>query len=251
MKTGAGAARLFIATPTADGIVLAGYVAALAAMLGRLHAQGIATTYRTLDGSDLVAQRNRLTQAFLASDATHLLFIDSDMSFPPELAERLLAADKALIGTVYPKRALDLAVLRQQAGRMPFEQALALTYRWNLRPLPGGITVRDGLCRVEGVGGGFLMIRRDCFETLLASGSVPLFADGEGLHAFFRDTRQGREIIDLDYSFCREWIRCGGEVWADVTADIVHIGDGRHSMPYLAFLEAQGAPARRSGDAPV
>jgi hypothetical protein len=54
--------KLFIATPTADGIMLAGTVASLAALLTRLHADGVATQYATLDGQDFIVQRNVLRE---------------------------------------------------------------------------------------------------------------------------------------------------------------------------------------------
>jgi hypothetical protein len=243
------APRLFIATPTADGIVLAGYVAALARLLTRLPGEGIAAEYHTLDGDNLILQRNRLVQSFLASKGTHLLFIDSDMDFPPDLAERLLAFDKPVVGTVYPKRAMDLPRLAEQLKTMPFDAALARTYSWNLRTLADKVSVTRGFCRVEGLGGGFLLIRRDCFEELLARGHVPLYAGSDHLRAFFRETREGDDMLDLDYSFCRTWIGCGGEVWAHADADIGHIGDFRTGMSFLGRLKgdpgADAAPAPR------
>ena len=84
--------------------MLSDYVGSLARMMAQLHARGVSTDYRTIDGPNLVLQRDMLADAFLASDATHLLFIDSDMAFAPDLAERLLSFAKPVIGTIYPRR---------------------------------------------------------------------------------------------------------------------------------------------------
>lgn len=243
--------RVFIATPTADGIMLAGYVEALARLVGRLLAAGIQHVFRSLDGTDLILQRNLLTDAFLRTDCTHLLFVDSDMAFPPDLAERLLAADKPLIGTVYSKRALDFAGLRTRLATRPFAEALPLTYDWNVRILHRAISTRGDICQVDGLGGGFLLIRRDCFATLLAQSDVP-FVTGDArqprLRAFFRDMALGDEVLDLDYSFCRRWQDCGGEVWAYPSVDLRHIGDDRAGVPFATALAATARPgAERAG----
>lgn len=249
------ATKLFIATPTADSIMLAGYVEALVRLSDRLDESGIRHSYHTVDGADLVVQRNQLTASFLASDCSHLLFIDSDMAFPPNLAHALLAADKAVIGTVYPKRILDVATLRRWLGARAFPDALALTYSWNVRVLGRSVAAEDGVCRVDGLGGGFLLIRRDCFDTLLAQTDVP-YVIGDArrpkVRAFFRDMPLGDEVLDLDYAFCRRWIDCGGEVWALPSADIHHCGDDRAGVPFaraLGALERGGTVA--AGELPL
>ena len=109
-----GSPQVYIATPTANGVAMTGYVEALAAILVRLASQGIPVSFRALDGENLILQRNLLVHEFLRSNATHLLFVDSDLTFPPDLCERLLATGKPLVGTAYPKRRLDLAALKQR-----------------------------------------------------------------------------------------------------------------------------------------
>lgn len=240
---------LFIATPTADGIMLCDYVASVVRLAARLREGGIATTYRSVDGADLILQRNILADAFLRSDCTHLLFIDSDMAFGPDLAERLLGFDRPLIGAIYPKRTIDLAKLRSLAAGRPLDQALALAYDWNVRILGGRVTIENGICQVDGLGGGFLLIRRDCFETLADRTDIPsVRADEEGrqVRAFFREMPNGDAMLDLDYAFCRRWTDCGGKVWAYPDADIRHVGDYRGGMPFAAVVtaydRADGAP---------
>ena len=45
-----GAATLFIATPTADGLMLSDYVASLARMMAQLHGRGVGTDYARSTG---------------------------------------------------------------------------------------------------------------------------------------------------------------------------------------------------------
>lgn len=243
--------RLFVATPTADGIALAPYVASLAATISHLAERGITTVYRTLDGTDLVRQRNLLVDAFLRSGCTHLLFIDSDMVFAPDLAERLLRFRKRLIGAVYSKRFLDLARLKELCRSQTFERALPLAYDWNLVPLDGQVVVQGGICQVAALPGGFLLIERECLEEMSARLSVPdmVAETGQGsVKAFFRETwGPDRGVVDLDYSFCDFWRAADGEVWAYPAAEIRHVGDTVANLPFRALLEGSriAAAARR------
>ena len=243
-----GGAKVFIATPTANGIMLSDYVGSLARMIAHLHGRGIGTDYRTIDGPNLVMQRDMLADAFLKSDATHLLFIDSDMAFEPALCEKLLGFGKRVVGTIYPRRSLDLGRLKELIPAHGFDHALALAYQWNVRFLGPRLEVRDGLCKVEGIGFGFTLIERACLEEL-ARDACPVYDGPMGgkLHAFFREidvAEAGR--LDLDYSFCKRWIGRGGEVWAYSAADIRHVGDFRYGLPFSAYLSAlqasQAAP---------
>jgi hypothetical protein len=239
----ASSSKIFIATPTAGGRMLADYVASLARMIAQLHERGIGTDYRTVKGPNLVLQRDMLADAFLKSDATHLLFIDSDMAFAPDLAERLLSFARPVIGTIYPRRNLDLARLKSLIPAHGFDHALALAHDWNVRFLGPQLEVRGGLCKVEGIGFGFTLIERACLEELAqVCPTYPNPLTGAPVRAFFREMNDGTgERLDLDYSFCKRWVGRGGDVWAFVDADIRHVGDFRYGMPFMAYLAALGA----------
>ena len=238
--------RLFIATPTANGVAMTGFVEALAGMLVRLAARGIPVTFRTLDGDNLILQRNLLVHAFLGSDATHLLFVDSDLTFPADLADRLLATGKLFVGTAYPKRRLDLAALARGLAAHDFPTALALAYDWNLHVIDETVTVSGSLARVKALPGGFMLIARSVFDDLISGGEAPFMTGtADPPRAFFRELRSGDSLIDLDYAFCIAYARCGGEAWLHVDAEIGHLGDDRAAPPFAAVLGALG-PASRS-----
>lgn len=233
-------AKIFIAVTTADGIILSECAASLIRTVARLNRNGIATEFRTNNGTSIIAQKNLLVQEFLASDCTHLLFVDSDMTFPDDLCETLLAYGRRLIGVVYTKRSLDLVRLKILAATLPFDQALALAYDWNMHPLPGGrVVVENGICRVAALPGGFVLTERACFEELEARTELTflrLQGSRDPVRAFFREVREGQRVFDLDYSFCLRWIAAGGEVWAYPDADMRHIGDHRADLPFSDFL---------------
>lgn len=248
-----GRKKVFIATPTANGIMLTDYVVSLMAMTAQLHEQGIGTVYRTVDGPNVIMQRDMLAHEFLQSDCTHLLFVDSDMAFPSDLCARLLAAKKRLIGTIYSRRGLDLDRLAKLLDTRGFDDALALAHDWNVHFIGNTVTVTDGLCKVEALGTGFLLIERACLTEMAERIEVPAYQAAHApiqLRAFFRDLRDGGAIWGHDYAFCKRWVAAGGEVWADVGANIRHVGDFRFGMPFTAYLNALRANPPRAPAAP-
>lgn len=165
-------------------------------------------------GSHIPWQRNMLVRSFLSSDATHLLFVDSDMEFDGSLCRRLLSHDKPVIGVA--------CALKMNPPR------------WNVRFGNKNAEIRDGITQCEGVGFGVMLIQRPVLETMTAK-----------FPALF-DTRS--EDVDQergeDYTFCRRWrLDFGGEIWALLDAKIGHIGDYAYGadQSYLDFLKANGA----------
>lgn len=55
-------------------------------------------------GTYLFQQRQNIAEVFMQTDATHLLWLDSDMRFPKESLQALLRHDLPIVGTNYTKR---------------------------------------------------------------------------------------------------------------------------------------------------
>jgi len=51
--------------------------------------------------------RNDIIEEAIKKDYTHILFLDSDMCFAPQLLERLLTRDKDIIGVNYFRRNIN------------------------------------------------------------------------------------------------------------------------------------------------
>jgi hypothetical protein len=69
----------------------------------------------TMLGSDALISRARstLVAAFLDNPAaTHLLFVDADISFEPQQVERMLRFDKDFTGALYPLKSMDWDLVR-------------------------------------------------------------------------------------------------------------------------------------------
>ena len=247
-------AHILIATPTAGGVVKAQYAETLFKATLALRDDGWAVDFIRVDGCYVSIARNHFANVLLRHRSfTHLVMIDSDMSFDGHIILRLLRCGKPFVAAAYAKRRMDMAAFAQ-AARNP-ELALAdlaaLASEYNIQPeIETGtrhIKVIDGMCRVYGVGLGCAAIHRDAFESLIAAGLVgvqPVHPiEGIRLEGPFYDffgeiTTEDGTRLGEDYSFCKRWLSIpDNEIWAVVDEVIGHVGDVVYSAaPYLNRL---------------
>ncbi len=110
--------KVLIGTPVYDEQVLVPYHLSILAMLAHFRRVRPQVQFdSSLTASALVTQaRNTMATRVLQDPSyTHLLFIDADMGWRPELIEKMLAFDQPVVGCVYPKRLYDHARLAQAA----------------------------------------------------------------------------------------------------------------------------------------
>jgi hypothetical protein len=172
-------------------------------------------------------------------DSTHLLFIDADMGLPPEMISDMILLDEPLVGTIYPKRILPIQWVGSGTGEATAER-------------------KGNFMRVEGVGGGCLLIRRDVVTTMLAK--MPQIVDTRlSLHPAGETLRQAgttrlirafekldlpeRGVVSEDLSFCLRWKECGGTTWGAIGYRISHVGPFDFAGRYLDGVEAAEAQA--------
>lgn len=129
--------------------------------------------------------RNRTVEEFLASDCTHLLFLDDDILPPANLLPLLLAVDQPIVG----------ALVHDSAGSpIVFERVEGGEVRWVDHP-------KTGAFPCWAVGSGAMLIRRDVLESLPAP-------------QFYYD----RTARSMDVNLCRDAQAAGFEVWYSADA---------------------------------
>ena len=88
-------AKLFVATPMYGGQCAGYYTQSIMELNITLQKAGIEAAYSFMFNESLITRaRNALTKGFLKSDATHLMFIDSDIKFRSSDVLAMLGADK-------------------------------------------------------------------------------------------------------------------------------------------------------------
>jgi len=143
--------NLAICLPARDE-VSTGFAHDLAIMSARFYgnaAPGTLFNIHTVSGTLIADQRQKLAKMAIKSD--YILFLDSDMRFPPTLLERLLAHDRDIVACNYPTRRLPVKTV----AFSEFE-SLKCVYS----------TGKSGLEEVDAVGMGAMLIKTEVFKKL-------------------------------------------------------------------------------------
>lgn len=173
--------------------------------------------------------RNMLAMGALETDATHVLFMDSDMEFPREMLARLVMAGKPIVSGLYFARtevpvphAYDFHE-RDDAGVERYISKGREVRDW-IRANPGaagncGVWGEPWLVKAAAIGAGCMLIERKVLEHVYAE-----FGAADPRYPWFRnaDGSKGGE----DFEFCRRASRCGYEIWVDLSVQCAHEARG-------------------------
>lgn len=235
--------HLLIATPVLNETVTLAYTKSLFGLQKHIRRNDlpIDLTLGTLTSTFVDAARNYFATHMLENGAyTHLLFIDSDQGFKPELILDMLALGEPVVGTVYPARDLDFAHVWKVARDLDVPDKLqSVASRYVLPPFvrdaAGAVIAKKGFVRATLAGTGIMLIQRRVFELmaelpgLMGRGAEIMQRDGYSgrLLQCFRPIIQSNNLpLGEDLSFCRRWVEsCGGEIWVSVDHEIQHVGN--------------------------
>lgn len=166
--------KLFVATPMYGGQNNGLYMKACLDLQGLCMQYGIEVRFSFLFNESLITRaRNYLVDEFLRSNATHLLFIDSDILFDPQDVLALIALDKDVIGAPYPKKSINWKNVAQALVKNPtmnIGELESLVGDYVFNPVPGTkqFSVREPLEVME-IGTGYMMVKREVFEKFAAA----------------------------------------------------------------------------------
>jgi hypothetical protein len=234
---------IFIATPCFGGVVTQAYMQSVIALMQYKAEPPLHLTLALLGNDALITRsRNTLVSSFLNdTSATHLLFIDADISFAPAQVMRLIEAGKEVVGAMYPIKALDWETAAHRLSR-GLETAEEAAMHYVGAPLQDHRARRDGdFVTAAYAGTGMLLVARAAIEKMIAAYPHLQYA---AIHSYPREQRTPATqyalfecLIDRDtglylsedYAFCQRWRDIGGEVWLDAAARLTHTGP--HAFP--------------------
>jgi hypothetical protein len=219
-------ADILICVPAFGGIISAATFLTTHGLRQHLMQKGVGGGITTLSFPDIAELRSMFTTIWYDTmpNSTHILFIDADMGFPAELVTDMLLFNEPIVGTIYPQRKMPLSWAGSGSGTPQTER-------------------RGDFMKVEGVGFGCTMIRRDVIAKMvekfpeLVDTRLSLHPAGETLRN--AGTNRLLRLVSEDLSFCIRWNQCGGDVWANIGHRMSHVGPFDFAGRYLDVVEAQ------------
>ncbi len=230
--------KLFLATPAFDGRVHVQYAVSLSETRLLLASQGIEVVINiNSSGSLLVAERNRLNKAFLATDCTHMLCIDSDLGWPAQAVEAMLKHDVDFVAGCYPARGEKTFLFRAEYND---DESLK--------------TDGKGLIKMQYIPAGFMLIKRHVIEKMNAHFAHLYFEpkaanlkNENGYCLFDTEVWEG-EFWGEDYVFCRRAREAGFDIWVDPMIEFDHAGTRGMFMQMLSQTKDQNPPSEQQSE---
>ncbi len=148
---------------------------------------------------------NKMVQQLLDTETTHILFLDTDMSFPNDTFHKLLLDDKAIVGGNYNTR------MDPTSGN----SYLIPTTKMRVNGEMVSMVAKDfptELFKCAAVPLGMLMVKTEVFKKL----KMPYFEDRQVAPKF--------EHMTEDVDFCIKAQQAGYDIWCNPSIDIRHIG---------------------------
>jgi len=207
--------HIMIATPAYDGKVNIPYTLSFSQTVHALQSYGIEVTPMiTASGSLLVAERNRIIDAFWKSECTHLLCVDGDLGWPAQAVLAMLDCDKEFVAGVYPARGEEHVFL----------------FRPDLND-NGSIISEKHLLKMQYIPSGFMLLSRSLIEKMrnkfpelyFESKNKDSINANSGYCFFDTEVWEG-EFWGEDYVFCRRATQAGADIWVDPLIQFDHAG---------------------------
>ena len=184
--------RVAIAVPSGT-TVHAGFAMALANLCAV--SRDLPLQLSSVRSSIIAIARNNAVEEARVFGADYLLFLDSDMEFPPTALLRLLLHNRDIVGATYVRRVSPAKIIGRAAPLQP-------------------VSAPKGLIAMERIPTGCLLIRMNVFAAL----EKPYFRFG---------INEQRDIVGEDFQFCDAARSAGFDIWCDarLTGEMVHLGE--------------------------
>ena len=239
--------KLFVATPMYGGQCAGMYARSIADLSAFCAKHEIPLQLYYLFNESLITRaRNYCCDEFMRSDATHLMFIDSDIGFNPQDVIALLAMQSDdspydVIGGPYPKKCISwekikLAVDKGVADEDPnvlekYVGDYVFNPKGDQKEIPLGEPVE-----VLEIGTGFMMIRKETFRKYAAAFPKQSYKPDHVRTEHFDGSREimayfdciidpeSKRYLSEDYNFCYHAQKAGMKVWFCPWMQMQHVG---------------------------
>jgi len=242
---------LLICTPCFANLMSAGYFHSVLQLKEKLIIHRVKHEIATTGNESLITRaRNYFVSIFLSKpEYTHLLFIDSDITFNPDSVIRMLISKKEVVGGAYPKKSIlwetipslvleNPNITPEQLEKKSHDYALNVISHYDPNQYDSTITLQitNGYMKVAYIATGFMLLTRNVLESMMVffpelkyENDVPGYNLEKNQNYFYSlfdciIDPHSRRYLSEDYAFCNRWIKMGGDIWLDVTCNLNHSG---------------------------
>lgn len=261
--------KLFVGTPMYGGQCTGMYTKSIADLCMAATKVGLPIRLYYLFNESLITRaRNYVVDEFLRSDATHLLFIDSDIGFSYKDVMVLMhltgnpeedPTKKDIVTGPYPKKTIAWEKVHKAAklgygDENPFNLSqFAGDFVFNVAPEIESYRIDAPVEVMEG-GTGFMMISRHVFEKYAEAHPELSYRpdhvrtenfDGEREIMAYFDTvidPKTRRYLSEDYMFSRNCRELGLKVWMCPWMRLSHVGTHTFDGSIAAMATIQASP---------
>jgi len=201
------------------------------------------------------ARNNLVAKAMSDPETTHIMFIDSDITWDPMDIFKLILSEKPLVGGVYPMKHYfwDKIVPKPEDKKTPIETMLEtkngnsylsnvvsdaemIQYnllKYNMNYISSNLSIKNNLAEVRHLATGFMMIHRSLLESMMTALPQTKYVDdvcflkseeNNYAYALFDCGVEEGHYFSEDWLFCHRWTKMGGQIYVDVSISLVHSG---------------------------
>jgi hypothetical protein len=257
--------KLVILTPCYGGVCHVNYMCSLINTITLLNQLGIKIKVEFCKNDSLVsrARNNLVAKAMSDKEMTHMLFIDSDITWNPADIVKLIMCGKQLVGGLYPIKSFYWERLIGENGENVVQKLLEhknntvlknvndVEYlqqrllRYNVNFYGGDIQIDKNLMEIRHLATGFMMIERQVIEQLMKALPETKYTDdvqyleeheNEFAYALFDCGVEEGHYFSEDWLFCSRWTKLGGKIYADVSINLTHTGPQDYRGSFVSTI---------------
>ena len=239
--------KIIIGTPCFGGLLHNGFFQSTLDLSVNFTKLNIPFEVMTIGNESLIQRaRNGIVARFMGDDtATHLMFIDADITYSWISIIKLLLSGKELCGGCYPKKCFNWDKIKHHNQKNPGlkdDELMAKSLDYVFNPIyhkEGDnvvIKLDNGMAQVKDIGTGFMLIKKSVITKMFEKypetkfrNNVAGYGQNKADDCFYclfdcAIEPVSRVYLSEDYLFCKRWIDIGGELWLDLNTNLNHTG---------------------------
>jgi hypothetical protein len=229
--------KIFVGTPVHSDVSIHYFKASLE-FQKECFVRKIPVMFQVMKSSLVTQGRQLCVSAFLSSKCTHLLFIDSDISYSYKMFEKMVNYDKDICMVPYPIKSMDFEKIKRKIENGSKLDPMVMGNQYTMSIVdPTSIKIDNGFIEVERGPAGFMLIKREAIEKLIKE--YPEFTikqhtliDGklverDNMYNFFDTYWDPKEktYTGEDFYFCKLAKHAGIKMYALIDEYISHHGE--------------------------